>query len=144
MGGRGTFAVDNPVKYAFEKVDEIHGVKVLEPIDKSDSFKLPVESHSSQSYILLDKHNGIFRQYREFNNMHLITKEIGYHFESGLSEHGESVFHVHDYSKPGIDFRQKARLMRPEEIQKYRKYFVNISDSDIDNYIKLYHRRANK
>ena len=76
MGGRCTFAASNPVEYTFEKVDEIHGVKILEPIDKSGSFKMPVESHSSQSYILLDKHSGIFRQYREFNNMHLITKEI--------------------------------------------------------------------
>lgn len=62
MGGRGTFASGNPVPYTYETVDKIDGVKVLQPIDKSKSYKLPEEAHSSSSYVLLDK-GGVFHQY---------------------------------------------------------------------------------
>ncbi len=49
---------------------------------------MPAEAHSSQAYILLDK-NSVFRQYREYDAKHRITKKIGFHFESGLSESGK-------------------------------------------------------
>jgi len=141
MGGRGTFAVGNPVSYQYKTVDNIDGVKVLEPINKKSSFNMPVEAHSSTAYILLDK-NGVFRQYREYDTTHNITKEIGFHFESGLSENGKSVFHIHEFSKPGIDNREKGRLMTPEEIFHYRKYFKNISDDTIRTYLDYYRRRS--
>ena len=55
MGGRGTFAAGNSVAYKYETVGTIEGIKVLQPIEKGRSFKLPEESHSSQNYIVLDK-----------------------------------------------------------------------------------------
>ena len=72
MGGRGTFASGNNVAYSYEMVGKIDGVKVLQPVDSSKSFKLPEEAHSSGSYIVLDK-AGVFRQYREYNAQKLPT-----------------------------------------------------------------------
>lgn len=141
MGGRGTFASGKNVTYKYETVDIIDGVKVLAPIDKGSSFSMPAEAHSSKAYILLDKKNGVFRQYREYDENHRITKEIGYHFENGLSENGKNVFHIHDFSKPGIDNRQKGRLMTPSEISHYRKYFKNVSQDTINSYLDYYRRR---
>ena len=45
----------------------------------------------------------------EYNDQHLPVFEIGYHFERGISKQGESVFHYHEYSKPGIENRSKAK-----------------------------------
>ncbi len=88
MGGRGTFASGRNVAYTYETVGTIEGVKIINPIDKSKSLKLPEESHSSDKYILLDK-NGVFHQYREYDTSHRVILEIGYHFENGISTAGE-------------------------------------------------------
>ena len=141
MGGRGAYTEGKQKKYVYSTVDKIETVKVLAPVDKNASHSMPAEAHSSRAYIILDKENDIFRQYREFNEGHLPTLEIGYHFESGLSENGKNVFHIHEYSQPGIEHRQKGRLMTPDEIQKYRKYFKGVSDSQINDYLEYYRRR---
>ena len=125
MGGRGTFAAGNNVPYKYKTVEIIEGVKVLQPKDPKSSYNLPVESHSSSSYILLDK-AGVFRQYREYNAQHEVIFEIGYHFENKMSTHGEPVLHAHDYSAPGIQNRSKARLLTAEELKKYRKFFKGV------------------
>lgn len=142
MGGRGAYTEGKQKYYVYETINNIEGVKVLEPIDKKLSHSMPAESHSSLSYIILDKKNGEFRQYREYNNNHLPIFEIGYHFESGLSENGKNVFHIHEYSNPGIDYRQGSRLMTPDEILKYKKYFKGITKQQIDDYLSLYYRRS--
>lgn len=141
MGGRGAYTEGKQEKYVYRTVDEIEGVKVLAPVDDKASHSMPAEAHSSRAYIVLDKENGVFRQYREFNEGHLPTLEIGYHFESGLSENGKNVFHIHEYSQPGIEHRQKGRMMTPDEIQKCRKYFKGVSDSQINDYLDYYRRR---
>lgn len=125
MGGRGTFAAGNNVPYKYKTVGYIEGIKILQPIDAKSSYSLPVEAHSSSSYILLDK-TGVFRQYREYNEKHEAVFEIGYHFENTLSTHGEPVLHVHEYSSPGIQNRGKARLMTNEELEKYRKLLEGV------------------
>ena len=125
MGGRGTYAAGKNVAYTYETVGKIDGVKVLQPKDPKSSFKLPEEAHSSSSYIVLDK-TGVFRQYREYNEQHLPVFEIGYHFEKGLSKHGEAVFHYHGYSSPGVDNRGKAQPITPEIYEKYKKYFKGV------------------
>ena len=140
MGGRGAYTEGKQQSYIYETVDKIEGVKVLAPINKKDSHSMPAEAHSSESYIVLDKKNGIFRQYREFDKGHLPTLEIGYHVESGLSEKGENVFHIHEYAKPGIENRQKGRLMTPNEVFKYKKFFKGISQKQIEDYISYYRR----
>lgn len=145
MGGRGAYTEGKQKSYVYQTVDKINGIKVLVPINKKSSHSMPAEAHFSKAYIILDKENGIFRQYREFNSGHLPTFEIGYHFESGLSENGKNVFHIHEYTEPGIEHRQKSRFMTPEEIQQYRKYFSNVSDKQINDYINYYnYRRQNK
>lgn len=125
MGGRGTFAAGNNVPYKYKTVEIIEGVKVIQPKDSGRSYNLPVESHSSSSYILLNK-AGVFRQYREYNAQHEVIFEIGYHFEPNMSKHGEPVLHVHDYSAPGIQNRGKARLITEEELKKYRKFLKGV------------------
>lgn len=122
MGGRGTFAVGNNVKYQYKTVDKIEGVKVLQPINSNKSFSMPPEAHSSSCYIVLDK-DGVFHQYTEYNKEHLPIFEIGYHFEKGMSKKGEHVFHVHEYSRPGIENRKAARAITKQEFEKYKKYF---------------------
>lgn len=144
MGGRGAYSDGKQKTYVFKKTGEIEGVKILEPIDEKLSHNMPAEAHSSQAYIVLDKKNNLFRQYREFNDEHLPIFEIGYHFESGLSEKGQSVFHIHEYMAPGIEYRQKARLMTLDEINQYKKYFKGITQSQIDAYLSLYARRTEK
>ena len=80
MGGRGTFAAGKQVAYTYETVGKVDGVKIIKPIDKSKSLKLPEESHSSVGYVLYDK-DGFFHQYREYNSNHEVVLEIGYHHE---------------------------------------------------------------
>ena len=83
MGGKGTFAVGKSVPFSYKTVSKIEGVKVVQPMDSSKSLKLPEESHSSSSYVLLDK-NGVFHQYREYDSQHRVIFEIGYHHEPKL------------------------------------------------------------
>ncbi len=115
----------NTRSYKYKTVEIIEGVKVLQPKDPKSSYNLPVESHSSSSYILLDK-AGVFRQYRKYNAQHEVIFEIGNHFENKMSKHGEPVLHVHDYSAPGIQNRGKARLITEEELKKYRKFLKGV------------------
>lgn len=125
MGGRGTYARGNIVDYTYKTVNNIEGVKVLEPVDSRKSFSMPAEAHSSKGYITLDK-TGTFRQYREYNAQHLPVFEIGYHFEKGISTHGEPVLHYHEYSAPGVEYRGKAKPLTPTLIEKYKKYFKGV------------------
>ena len=97
---------------------------MLEPVDSKKSFSMPPESHSSASYIVLDK-VGVFHQYVEYNKDHLPIFEIGYHFESRLSKQGP-VLHVHEYTAPGIEHRLHGRNITPEEKEKYKKYFKGV------------------
>ena len=128
MGGRGTFASGNSVPYTYETVGKIDGVKILQPIDKSKSYKLPEEAHSSSSYVLLDR-DGIFHQYREYNENHEITLEIGYHREPSLGK--GDVLHIHIHQKPGIDYHNdpttvKRKLTR-DEYERYKSFFKGVT-----------------
>lgn len=125
MGGRGTYAVGNKVGYTYKTVGKIEGIKVLQPVDSKRSFNMPPEAHSSNGYIILDK-SGVFHQYTEYNKDHLPIFEIGYHFEKGISKQGEHVFHIHEYSAPGIDNRQPARKITIREYEKYKKFFKGV------------------
>lgn len=125
MGGRGTYASGNNVPYTYKTVDKIEGVKVLQPIKEGQSFSMPAEAHSSSNYIVLDK-EGVFRQYMEYNENHLPIFEIGYHFEKGISKAGEPVFHIHEYSAPGIENRRRGRTMTAGELKKFKKYFKGV------------------
>ena len=127
MGGRGTYAVGNNVPFSYKTVDKIEGVKVLEPVDNRRSFKLPEESHTSNSYIELDK-NGVFRQMSFYNDKHEAIFEIGYHNEKTLGK--ESVLHVHLYKKPGdINHKCAQKFVighGNEYYEKYKKYFKGV------------------
>lgn len=125
MGGRGTYASGNNVAYTYETIGKISGAKILSPMNKGKSGSLPEESHSSRAYIQLDK-NGVFRRIRFYNEGHLPILELDYHNEKGLSKHGESVLHVHEYSKPGIENRLPARKATAIEVEQYRQYLKGI------------------
>ena len=64
MGGRGTFAVGNPVDYTYKTVGYIEDVNVLEGINGKHS--LPDEAHSSSAYIKL-KPDGTFHEMRFYD-----------------------------------------------------------------------------
>ena len=128
MGGRGTFAAGKNVAYTYETVDKIDGVKVLKPMDSTKSLKLPEEAHSSSSYVLLDK-DGVFHQYREYNDNHEVVLEIGYHNEKSLG-HGD-ILHIHIHQKPGIDHHNdittEKRKLNRSEYEKYKNYVKGVS-----------------
>lgn len=127
MGGRGTFASGNNVKYKYKTVGIIDGVKIINPIDTTKALKLPEESHSSIGYVLYDK-DGVFHQYREYNENHEIIMEIGYHHENKLGK--GDVLHVHIHSQPGIDGHKSAKtkiLVSSDPIyKKYHKLFIGV------------------
>lgn len=136
MGGRGTFAAGNNVPYKYETVGYIDGVKILEPIDKKASRRLPEEAHSSQSYIRLDN-DGHFYQYREYNEKHELVLEIGYHPEVNVFHDKDRgpVLHAHDYSNSdkGNAWHKPARPLTTEEFERYKKYFVGLSQQELSH-----------
>jgi hypothetical protein len=125
MGGRGTFASGNSVAYRYETVGTISGVKILEPIIKKGSWKLPEEAHSSSAYVLLDK-TGKFKVYREYDSNHRLTLEIANHPEPNLDPSLKPVLHIHFYD---VDFnRTKAQRLSTELYKKYKKFFKGVDD----------------
>lgn len=125
MGGRGTFAIGNNVKYTYETVGKIEGIKVLEKLDKNASGGLPEEAHSSSAYIMLNK-DGVFRMYREYDDKHYLRFEIAYHPEKNIDPSRKPVLHVHEY-KPDNFHDRKARPITSEEYEKYKKYFKGLN-----------------
>ena len=127
MGGRGTFAIGNNVAYNYKTIGKIDGVKIVEPIDKTKALKLPEESHSSLGYVLYDK-DGVFHQYREYNEKHEVVLEIGYHYEKSLGK--GDVLHVHIHTQPGVEHHQKAIKIQlhPGDAlyEKYKKLFKGV------------------
>ncbi len=106
MGGKGTYSTGQSPAFTYKTVGKIDGIKVLEPIDDKKSFKLPEESHTAGNrYLLLNK-NGVFHQYREYNDNHKVVFEIGYHPESTLGK--GDVLHVHIHKTPGIEHHSSA------------------------------------
>lgn len=127
MGSRGTFAAGKQAAYTYETVGKVDGVKIINPIDKSKSLKLPEESHSSVGYVLYDK-DGVFHQYREYNSNHEIVLEIGYHHEKSLG-HGD-ILHVHVHNTPGVEHHGQADkfVIKPGHplYEKYKKLFKGV------------------
>lgn len=128
MGGKGTYSTGKSPEYTYQTVGTIGDVKILEPMDKTHSRKLPEESHTpGTSYILLDK-NGVFHQYREYNDNHEVVLEIGYHQESSLGS--GNVLHVHLYRIPGVDNHNMAEkfAIKPGDhyYEKYKYLFVGV------------------
>ncbi len=127
MGGRGTYAIGNNVPYSYTAVGEIDGVKILRPNNSTRSLKLPEEAHSSTNYVLLDK-NGVFHQYREYDNTHRVILEIGYHHEPSLGK--GNILHVHIHKTPGVEFHNestKERIYSGHPIyEKYKKFFKGV------------------
>lgn len=114
MGGRGTYAIGNNVKYQYETVDLIEGVKVLKGTIGSGKHGLPEESHSSEVYISKGA-NGNIKQMRYYNNNH--TAKVDY----DLSTHqGKIYLHAHDYINGE---RQQARMLTKKEMVNVSKYF---------------------
>lgn len=124
MGGRGTFASENPVPYTYNTIGNIAGVKVLQGIDSSVK-GLPVEAHSSDAYIQLHP-DGNFKMYREYDREHYLRKEIAYHPEPNLTGNHKPVLHIHEYKRDNFSER-KPRLLTKSEYEKYKKYFKGLS-----------------
>ena len=128
MGGKGTYSTGQSPAYTFETVGRIDGIKVIEPIDKSQSFKLPEESHTAgNSYVLLGK-DGVFRQFRLYNENHEVILEIGYHNEASLGK--GKLLHVHIHETPGVEGHTTAKkyvLSKDDPVyQKYKNLFVGV------------------
>ena len=90
-------------------------MKIINPIDKSKSLKLPEESHSSVGYVLYDK-NDIFHQYREYNSNHEVV-------------HGD-ILHVHVHNTPGVEHHGQADkfVIKPGHplYENYKKLFKGV------------------
>ena len=127
MEGRGTFASGRSVPYTYKTVGTIDGIKVLRPMDTKKSLKLPEESHKSSGYVLYDK-DGVFHQYREYDEGHKVVLEIGYHHDNKLGQ--GDVLHAHIHRQPGIDGHKSAevRILNQSDpiYQKYKKLFAGV------------------
>ena len=128
MGGKGTYSAGQSPAYTYETVGKLADVKILRPMDKTKSFKLPEESHTpGNKYVLLDK-DGVFHQYREYNDNHEVVLEIGYHYEKSLGK--GDVLHVHIHQKPGIENHGSATKYRigpgDSYYEKYKHLFVGV------------------
>lgn len=128
MGGKGTYSTGQSPAYTYETVGFLDGVKIIQPIDKTKSLKLPEESHTpGNSYVLLDK-NGVFHQYREYNDNHEVVLEIGYHHESTLG--AGDILHVHVHKIPGIEYHNQADKYKIGSgdplYEKYKHLFVGV------------------
>lgn len=128
MGGRGSFAKGRQAAYTFKTVGIIEGVKVIQPLNPVNSLKLPEESHSASCYLLLDR-DGVFHQYREYNENHQVILEIGYHHESRMGN--GDVLHIHVYREPGVEHHEnpstvKRKLTR-EEYHRYKKLLKGVT-----------------
>lgn len=120
MGGRGTYASGNAnTPFRYKSVGRFHGIKVLEGIGSLN--KLPEESHSSMAYAkLLD--DGNLQMLRFYDKDKYLVLEIGYHPEFKLTGHFKPVYHIHEYTRNFT--RTKARLLRADEIEKYKKFLT--------------------
>ena len=128
MGGKGTYSTGQSPAYTYETVGFLDGVKIIQPIDKTKALKLPEESHTpGNSYVLLDK-NGVFHQYREYNDNHEVVLEIGYHHESTLG--AGDILHVHVHKIPGIEYHNRADKYKIGSgdplYEKYKHLFVGV------------------
>ena len=128
MGGKGTYSTGKSPAYTFETVGFLGDVKVLRPIDQTKSLKLPEESHTpGNKYVLLDT-DGVFHQYREYNDNHEVVLEIGYHHEKELGQ--GDVLHVHIHNKPGVENHSSATKYKigPGDpyYEKYKHLFVGV------------------
>ena len=119
MGGNGTFAAGNIVKYRWETVGKINGVKVLRPADSTASHKLPEEAHKSRMYILL-KNDGTFSQMRIYDKNHKLRFEIAYHPEQKLDPSRKPVLHYHVCN--GANDRSKAKMATAKMYEKFKQY----------------------
>ena len=124
MGGRGTFAIGNPVPYFYETVGKIDDVKILQGL--GDKHDLPVEAHSSSAYIQLYP-DGNFKMLRLFDSEHYLVKEIGYHPESQLDKSRKPILHIHEYPVHDNFSKRTTRLMTEEEYEKYKQYFGGVN-----------------
>ena len=138
MGGRGTFADGKNVAYTYE-VDTtfspdgtINGVKILKGVEGSGKHGLPESSHSSNAYIKL-KPDGTFHEMRIYDNNHVLTLEIAYHYEKTLTGNNHiPVLHYHTYDErfsknaTGPFTRSSAKLLTDEMKNEYKKYFRGI------------------
>lgn len=134
MGGRGTFAsgtVGKIFAYTYEKVGEIHGVKVLAGIKGAGRHGLPEEAHASTAYIKL-KPDGTFHEMRIYDKNHYLTKEIAYHPEPNLN-HGnrkENILHVHEYPQKDNFRLRPAHRITKKEYEQYKQFFKGVPDID--------------
>ncbi len=129
MGGNGTFAAGNIVKYRWETVATIDGVKVLALKDKGLSRKLPEEAHSSRMYIQQHE-DGTFSQLRIYDHFHRLRFEVAFHPETAIDKSRRDVlhYHVYTYRSGSSHFRRsEARPLSPKMWNKLKKYMKGMT-----------------
>ena len=128
MGGNGTFAAGNVVKYRWEAVGSVHGVKVLALKDKGLSRKLPEEAHSSRMYIQQHE-DGTFSQLRIYDHLHRLRFEVAFHPETDIDKSRRDVLHYHVYTYPrgsSVFNRTEAKKATVKMWQKLGKYMKGV------------------
>lgn len=117
MGGRGTFAIGNDVRYTYETIGKIGKIKILKGIDGKHG--LPEESHFSRAYISLYPNNTV-KQIRLYAPDRTAKTDIEFSIHQG-----KKMLHAHDYIQ-GI--RQEARNVTENEYRVFIKYFGGKDD----------------
>ena len=119
-----------------EKVEDL--MRINELIARNEKKMTPEEKLAIIRLLSKDQYgdpDGKFSQYREYNENHELVLEIAYHPEHHLTHDKENkpVLHAHDYDPKthGKDWHQPARNLTMEEFEKYKRFFVNISDAEL-------------
>ena len=115
MGSRGAFLDKGFSVQKWKAVGYTsEGIKILEPINKNESWGMPERSNTPEtSYIMYDK-DGKFKNYREFNEKREPVFEIDYHYENGKWD-----LHVHKWEN-GNRVKGWKRKLNSNEIKKYK------------------------
>ena len=117
MGGKGEAANKSSFKQLYKTIGKIGNIKVLEGIEGCKKHGLPIESHSSDAYIKLNKDRTV-KQIRILNSDRSAKADI----ECSVHQ-GKITIHAHDFVN---DKRQNKRDLTESERNKYLKYFGGI------------------
>lgn len=122
MGSRGSFLKNGGFKNQNWKAVGYteSGIKILEPVNKSGSWGMPERSNTPNTqYIMYDK-DGIFKNFRIYDENRNAKFEIDYH-----TINGNKVLHMHKWVN-GDRINKKHIELTKEVFDKYKHLFKGV------------------
>ena len=132
MGGRGSFVKEKGIiKFRYEVVGFIDGVKILEPRNKSEKHSLPERANTPCTSYVSYNDDGIFNHFITFDKDRMPIYAIDY----GVHR-GKKSLHVH-YYKDGDRSKEIEYLNPGDELyEKHKKLFKGVKIWKAMNFLK--------